>query len=106
GASWRQARSTAAPGGVRGPPGRGLPGLDQRDLRRREAVHAARLHSPGLERGRGPALPGEDRSKDIKDSKDLKDIEGCPCCPRGPLCPCLLLIPAAARGVALRGRRQ
>ena len=34
---------------------RGLRRLDQRDLRRRGAVHAARLHRPGLERRRGAA---------------------------------------------------
>ena len=40
---------------------RGLHRLDQRDLRRRAAVHAARLRRPGLERGRGAARPGPDR---------------------------------------------
>ena len=36
-------------------PGRPRPGQPQRDLRRRRAFHAARLHCPGLERGRGAA---------------------------------------------------
>ena len=45
------------PGGLRRPPGRGLRRLDQRGLRRRAALHAARLRRPGLERGRGAALP-------------------------------------------------
>ena len=35
--------------------------VDQRDLRRRSAVHAARLRRPGLERRGSAALPGEDR---------------------------------------------
>ena len=35
-------------------------GIDQRDLRRRAAVHAARLHRPGLERRRGAARLGQD----------------------------------------------
>ena len=36
-------------------------GHDQRDLRRRAALHPARLHRPGLERRRGPPRPRRDR---------------------------------------------
>jgi predicted glycogen debranching enzyme len=35
--------------------GPGVRGIDQRDLRCRGSLHAAGLHCPGLERGRGPA---------------------------------------------------
>ena len=42
-------------------PERGVRRLDQRDLRRRAAVHAARLRRAGVERGGGPAVPREDR---------------------------------------------
>ena len=42
---------------LRAAPRPGLRRLDQRDLRRRGAVHAARLHRAGLERRRGVALP-------------------------------------------------
>ena len=44
--------------GLSGAPRRGVHRLDQRDLRRRAALHAARLHRPGLERRRGAAPPG------------------------------------------------
>ena len=39
---------------------RGGDRLDQRDFRCRGAVHAARLHRPGLERRRGAAVAGQD----------------------------------------------
>ena len=44
------------------PSGRGVHRLDQRGLRRRGAVHAARLHRPGVERGRGAAGLAEDHA--------------------------------------------
>ena len=47
---------------VRSPPERRLHRLDQRDLRRRGAVHAARVRGPGLERGRGAARLDPDRA--------------------------------------------
>ena len=40
----------------RAAPRRGRHRLDQRSFRRRAAVHAARLHRPGLERRRSAAL--------------------------------------------------
>ena len=43
---------------LRPPPGRGVHRLDQRNLRRRGAVHAARLHRAGVERRRGAARAG------------------------------------------------
>ncbi len=43
---------TRLPRRLRAAPERGLHRLDQRDLRRRSALHAPRLHRPGLERGR------------------------------------------------------
>ena len=49
-------RGPRLPAGVRHPPGRRLHRVDQRGLRRRAPVHAARLRGPGLERGRGPPL--------------------------------------------------
>ena len=45
---------------VRGASRRGRDRHDQRDLRRRAAVHAARLHRAGMERRRGAALPRKD----------------------------------------------
>ena len=43
---------------LRRPSRRGLHRLDQRNLRRRSPLHAARLHRPGLERRRSAALLG------------------------------------------------
>ena len=54
------AGGAAAAGGLRAAPGRAVHRLDQRDLRRRAAVHAARLHRAGVERGGGAALLAED----------------------------------------------
>ena len=50
-------------GGVGAAPERGGRRVDQRDFRRREAVHAARLHRAGVERRGGAALLGEDGVK-------------------------------------------
>ena len=44
---------------------RGGPRHDQRDLRRRAAVHTPRLHRPGLERRRGAARLGQDASSRV-----------------------------------------
>ena len=57
-------RQRAAPAhlldGFDEPSRRGVRRIDQRSLRRRSAVHATRLHRPGVERRRGAALSGED----------------------------------------------
>ena len=55
---------------VRAPPGRGVRRLDQRDLRRRGALHAARLRRPGVERGGSAAVPGEDRGSVAPDQRE------------------------------------
>ncbi len=64
----RPRRRPPLPRGLRPAPGRGVRRLDQRDLRRRGAVHPARLHRPGLERRRGAALLGQDgRLRQVRD---------------------------------------
>ena len=50
-------------------PRRGVRRLDQRDLRRRGAVRAARLRRAGLERRRGAALPGRRPSASTPDQR-------------------------------------
>ena len=50
-----RARGAPSPGRLLDAPRRGVRRHHQRDLRRRAAVHAARLRRPGLERGRGAA---------------------------------------------------
>ena len=62
GAPGRPRRRAAAARGLHRPPGRGVHRLDQRDLRRRGAVHAARLRRAGVERRRGAAVLGQDES--------------------------------------------
>ena len=55
-----RAGARAVPRRLRAPSERGVHRLDQRNLRRRAAVHAARLHRPGLERRRSAALLAQD----------------------------------------------
>src|SRR5439155_6106146 len=56
----RQAREGARPSrGLRNRGRRGRHRFDQRNLRRRTALYAARLHGAGLERRRGAPLPRE-----------------------------------------------
>ena len=75
------APSQAFPPRLRGPPGRSLPRHDQRDLRRRAALHAPRLYRAGVERCGGSAGAGENsvsvrkrihRAIDIRSVRDLR----------------------------------
>ena len=58
--SWRSHARPPVPGRFHSASERGLHRLDQRNLRCRGALHAARLHRPGVERGGGAAMLGED----------------------------------------------
>ena len=83
-------------------PGRGVHRLDQRDLRRRSAVHAARLHRAGLERGRGAADLGEDGIGSLRSFLAIPTVAA-----RRPEPAELVAAAAAARSVraAVRPRR-
>ena len=50
--------------------------LDQRDLRRRTAVHSARLHRPGLERRRSAACLGQNR-RCLRQLTSLRQVLKC-----------------------------
>ena len=60
GASRRSGRRARSARGVHGAPGRGVHRIDQRGLRCRGSVHAARMCGAGVERGRSAALLVED----------------------------------------------
>src|ERR1051326_2375303 len=52
----RRSRRTTTAGRIRGAPERRLHRFDQRGVRRRATLHAARLHRPGLERRGGASV--------------------------------------------------